>query len=260
MRWLPSVALGVLGLAVSGEARADRLVGARTIARGDFLAPRFAPDGRDLLVTGPKLRGLFVIAPDGVTRQLTDEEGAGVHARWAGAAVEYRAIRGGARRDLVVDRAGTVRTRPATAAVAFTHDDRAYARDASNQLVRVGTGDRFFGATISPDGNLVAFEGLATGIHVYTRSTGTWVRVGAGTAPTWAPDSSKLVFEVTEDDGHVIAASDLWSYDVARRKLARRTATDAVIERRPGYAPDGARIAFDDNTGNVLVGTLEVSP
>ncbi|MEJ7597946.1 MAG: hypothetical protein WKG01_08575 [Kofleriaceae bacterium] len=260
MRWLPFVALGVLGLTVSGEARADRLVGARTIARGDYLAPRFAPDGRDLLVTGPKLRGLFVIAPDGATRQLSDEDGAGVHARWVGTTIEYRAIRGGARRDLVVDRAGTVRTRLALAAVAFTHDDRAYARDATNQLVRVGTGDRFFGATISPDGDKVAFEGLATGIHIYTRSTGTFVRVAAGTAPTWSPDSSKLVFEVTEDDGHMVVASDLFSYDVAQRKLARLTATESVIERRPSYAPDGARIAFDDNTGNVLVATLEVSP
>jgi dipeptidyl aminopeptidase/acylaminoacyl peptidase len=243
-----------------GEARADRLVDARTVARGDFLSPRFAPDGRELLVTGPQLRGLVLIAPDGATRQLTDEAGAGVHARWSGDAIEYRALRGGARRDLVVDRNGSVRTRPAQAAVAFTHDDRAYARDKANQLVRVGSGDRFFRATISPDGDKVAFEGLATGIHIYTRSTGAFVRIGSGTAPTWSPDSARVVFEQTEDDGHEVVASELYSYTVATRRLQQLTATEGVIERRPSFAPDGARIAFDDNTGNVLVGRIEVTP
>jgi hypothetical protein len=242
-----------------GEARADRLVDARTVARGDFLAPRFAPDGRELLVTGPQLRGLILIAPDGATRQLTDEAGAGVHARWSGNTIEYRALRGGARRDLVVDRSGSVRTRPAQASVAFTHDDRAYARDKTNQLVRVGSGDRFFRATISPDGDKVAFEGLATGIHLYTRSTGSFVRIGSGTAPSWSPDSTRIVFELTEDDGHVVVASELYSYTIASRRLEQLTATEA-IERRPSFAPDGIRVAFDDNTGNVLVGRLEVTP
>ncbi|HEY5935099.1 MAG TPA: hypothetical protein VIU61_10705 [Kofleriaceae bacterium] len=260
MRCLSRVALGVLGLAVMGEARADRLVDARTVARGDFLAPRFAPDGRELLVTGPQLRGLTLIAPDGTTRQLTDDAGAGVHARWSGGAVEYRALRGGARRDLTVDRNGTVRTRAAQATIAFTHDDRAYARDKAGQLVRVGSGDRFFAATISPDGDQVAFEGLATGIHLYTRSTGSFVRIGPGTAPAWSPDSKRIVFERTEDDGHEIVASDIHSYSLATRRLERLTATEGVIERRPSFAPDGVRIAFDDNAGNVLVGRLEVTP
>ena len=32
------------------------------VARGGYLAPRFAPDGRALLVSGPKLRGLYLAA------------------------------------------------------------------------------------------------------------------------------------------------------------------------------------------------------
>jgi hypothetical protein len=31
-----------------------------------------------------------------------------------------------------------------------------------------------------------------------------------------------------------------------------------VIERRPSFAPNGSTIAFDDNTGGVFVGRLEV--
>ena len=70
----------------------------------------------------------------------------------------------------------------------------------------------------------------------------------------------RIVFERTEDDGHDIVASDIYSYAIAPRRLERLTTTDGMIERRPSFAPDGVRIAFDDNVGNVLVGRLEVTP
>jgi Tol biopolymer transport system component len=58
----------------------------------------------------------------------------------------------------------------------------------------------------------------------------------------------------------VIVASELFVYHVASRRLAQLTQTEGRIERRPSFAPDGARIAFDDDAGGILVGRLEVSP
>lgn len=247
------------------DARADRLVDTREVVRGDYLAPRYSPDGRELAVSGPKLKGLAIVTVDGsaAVRTLVADDGAGVHARWVGDTIEYRAIRAGARRDLVVDRQGLVRTRDvakAAAPIAFASDDRVYVRDRSGATVKVGSGDRFHGVVIAPDGDKVAFEGLATGIHVYIRSTGTLVRVGSGTAPAWSPDSARIVFERTEDDGHEIVASELFAYHVATRALHQLTATEDRIERRPSLSPDGTRVAFDDNFGNILVGRLEVTP
>jgi Tol biopolymer transport system component len=256
-----AIVITLVGLGATSTVQADRLVETRDIARGDFMAPRYSPDGRELCVSASKLRGLAIVPVTGGTpRALVDDEGAGVHARWnADGTIEYRAIRAGARRELVVDRSGAVRTRDAAKAaapLAFVQDDRVYVRDRSGTSVRVGSGDRFFHAVVSPDGDKVAIEGLATGIHIYTRSTATLVRVGTGTAPVWSPDSARLVFERTEDDGHVIVASDLFVYHVAAGRTEQLTATSR-IERRPSFSPDGTSIAFDDNAGTIVVGRLE---
>lgn len=246
-------------LAPGGAAHADRLAEPRLVVRGDHQAPRFSPDGRELLLTGPKLRGLHVIAiAGGPARRLTDEPEAGVHARWQpDGTIAYRALRAGARRELIVDRAGAIRTAPAAAAppIAFARDDRMYVRRGGG-LIELGSGDRFFGPVISPDGDRVVFQGLVTGLHVYTRSTGVLARIGPGTAPAWSPDGRRVVFEVTEDDGHEVVASELHVYDVAADRAAPITATERVIERRPSFSPDGARVAFDDDAGGVFVGRL----
>ncbi len=250
--WIPVV------LALGGAAHAERLADPRLVVRGDHLAPRFSPDGRELLVTGPQLRGLHVVpATGGSPRLLTDEPEAGVHARWlTDGAVAYRALRAGVRRELVVQRDGAIRLLPAAAPpIAFAKDDRMYVQRAG-RLAEIGSGDRFFGPVVSPDGERVVFQGLVTGLHVYTRSTGALVRIGPGTAPAWSPDGRRIAFEVTEDDGHEVVASELHVYDVAAGRAAPITATDRMIERRPSFSPDGASLAFDDDAGGVRVGRL----
>ena len=240
-------------------ARADRLIDTREVVRGEYLAPRFSPDGRDLLLTGPQLAGLFVASLGGATKQLTADAEAGVHAQWtADGRIAYRAKRAGARGDLVVSRDGSVRTAVAKPQLAFAKDDLMYVVDRTNKLVRIGSGDRFFGAVVSADGDKVIYQGLTTGLYLYIRSTGVTRYVGPGTAPAWSPDGRRVVFEVTEDDGHEIVASDLYIYDVAADRVSPITATDRVIERRPSFAPNGVNIAFDDNVGGVFVGRLEV--
>lgn len=258
---LCSLAFATATAAAAGAARGERLVDVRQVARGGYLAPRFAPDGRALLVSGPKLRGLYLAALRGGVVQLTGDEGAGVNARFtAQGTVAYQGVRDGARRELVIERDGSIRAAVASQPVAFSRDDRMYAIDRRGGLVRVGSGDRFFGEVVSPDGDKVAFQGLTTGIYVYTRSTGALVHVGRGTAPAWSPDSQRLAFERTEDDGHDIIASDIFVYDLATARVAAVTHTDRVTERRPSFSADGASMAWDDGEGAVYLGRLEVSP
>lgn len=257
----PSLLLLALVTTSASIAHADRLVETRQIARGDYLAPQFSPDGRELLLTASQLRGLYVTTLAGRVSELTGEAEAGVHARWqADGSVAYRAVRAGTRRDLVVTRDNRVTAIAAAKPVAFTQDDRMYVVDRKQQLVRIGSGDRFFGALVSPDGDKVVFQGLTTGLYIYVRSTATLRHIGPGTAPAWSPDGARLAYEVTEDDGHEIVASELFLYDVAADLASPITTTDRIVERRPSFSPDGATIAFDDNTGGIFVGRLEVRP
>jgi Tol biopolymer transport system component len=259
----PFVRFVIFLIATSGLpawASADQLVGAREVASGGYYAPRFAPDGVRLLVTGPRLRGLYLAElAGGAVRRVNDEEAAGVHARFRpDGAIEFRAVRAGSRRDLIIGADGKVRSAsPAAAPIALAHDHRIFVRDAGGQLHQVGSGDRFFSPQVSPRGDKVAFQGLVTGIHIYVRSTGALIHVGQGTAPAWSPDGSRLVYERTEDDGHEIVASELHLYDVAAGRDHQLTATDRATERRPGFSPDGREIAYDDDTGRIWIARLE---
>lgn len=245
--------------AAATSARADRLVDPREVARGSYLAVHFSPDGRELLVTGPQLRGLQLVpVAGGAVKTLSQEAEAGVHARWqADGSISYKAESNGARRDMSVTRAGKTRAVAAAKArpFAFAQNDRIYA-ERGGKLQEISSGDRFFGAVISPDGDKVVFQGLVTGLHVYSKSTGKVVSVGPGTAPAWSPDSQRLVFEVTEDDGHDLMGSELYLYEVKGDRVSPLTSSDKVIERRPSFSPDGKQIAFDDNTGGLFVGKV----
>jgi hypothetical protein len=244
--------------AFSSVALAERLGDVRLVGRGDYLQPQFSPDGSELLVSGSQLRGLSVLSRTGTVRRVTDEAEAGVHAAWNASGISYRAQRGGVRRAVLVGHDGAAREVTPAASIAFTQDDRMYVHDRTNTLVRIGSGDRFFGAVVAPDGDKIVFQGLSTGLYLYIRSTGALRYIGPGTAPTWSPDSKRVAYEVTEDDGHAIVASDIYLYSIATDRAEPVTATDAVIERRPSFSPTGAELAFDDNTGGIFVGRLEV--
>ena len=230
--------------------------GSVLVAEGGFRAPRFSPDGETLLVTGPDWRGLWLVdAAGGEPRRIADDDRAGLTARFlADGRVAFDARRAGAVRTLAIDEDGGHRGIAAAEPAAFAHEDRIYVRTGSD-VVRVGTGDRFFAPTMSPDGRRVAFVGLRTGIHVHDLETGATEHLGAGTAPAWSADGRALAFERTEDDGHEIVASDIWVWRGGEPVAA--IAHPRRIERRPAWSPDGRAIAFDDDAGAIYVAGVQ---
>jgi hypothetical protein len=147
VRLSPSIVIAVALAAQAGVAGADRLADARLVARGDYLAPQFSPTGAELLVTGPQLRGLAIVPrASGPVRKVTDDEEAGVRAKWTTSGITFRAQRQGVRTDMLATSDGALRaTLVAPVALAFAQDDRMYVMDRTRKIVRVGSGDRFFG-------------------------------------------------------------------------------------------------------------------
>lgn len=114
-------------------------------------------------------------------------------------------------------------------------------------------GDRYLEPSISPDGRHVVFWGMATGLFLHRVADGALVELGAGSHPRFSADGAWLVFERTEDDGHVIVASDLHVVELATYRVAPLTQTEDRIERMPSMA--GGLVAFATPEG-VLVAPL----
>lgn len=186
----------------------------------------------------------------GKARVLLDEAAAGVHARFlTDGRVGFKARRAGAIRDLALSADGSVVALQEERALAFAHQDRIYLRTDAGAM-RIVSGDSFFAPQMSPDNSKLAFVGLATGIYVYDLASRQLIHVGPGTSPSWAPDSQRLAYEWTEDDGHAIVASDLWVWR-KEEGSQRLTATEARLERHPSFSLDGKNVAFDDGAGAV---------
>ncbi len=238
----------------AGDASADRLA---PVAKGDFRAPRFSPDGQRILVTGPRMRGLWLIdVTSGSTRLLVDEARSGLSGAFlADGRVTYVGKRAGVDRNLAVDDHGGEQAIAKPDVLAFAKSDRVFVHH-NGGLVQVGTGDRFFDPRMSPDMSKLAFVGLASGIYVYDLKTRKTEYVGPGTSPSWSPDSRSLVYENTEDDGHIMTGSELWTWS-ASLGAAQLTDTGSILERRPTWSPDGGAIAFDDDQGGIYILSME---
>jgi hypothetical protein len=259
MRVASSFLVSALLLLGSQPAWSDRVEDVQAIASGGFEGARFSPKGARLLLHGPQLTGVYLATIGGARPlRLSSLPDATDMAQWTpGGDIQYRAKKSGGIGLVRIDASGGLRTIALPSPVAFSRDDRVYAWSWGGQLRSVGTGDRFFATVVSPDQDKVAFQGLTTGLYVYSRSRNQVTYVGPGTHPSWSPTSDKLIFEVTEDDGHAVVASDLYWYRVADDRVEQLTYTDRLIERRPSLSADGHRVAFDDDRGSVYVGTLQ---
>ena len=97
----------------------------------------------------------------------------------------------------------------------------------------------------SPDGRRAAFE-IVGGNLLVVSVDGFTLDLGRGHRPQWSPDGEWIVYQSTEDDGHVVTASDLYAARVDGSSTVRLTETPDALEMNPSWSPDGTRIAYDD--------------
>lgn len=238
----------------------------RPLTRVDYRkAPRFSPDGRWILFTGEKFRGLYVIDVDGrePVRTLSEEEFLGWPARWDADGIRTRTRDG--REIRFRDPLGTpVREEtganwdprtPEGPVHAYQQEDAIHVvRDGEDRVVTDGQ-DRYFLPILSPDGNLLAYSGLETDLHVMDLATGRVTDLGKGLHPAWVPDSTGFVYDVTRDDSTQLIAGELWFWSAATGDKRPLTGTGDVIETTPVLSPDGRKVAFEAS-GTIYVGDV----
>ncbi|MCG3172226.1 MAG: Protein TolB [Myxococcota bacterium] len=232
-----------------------------------FMGPVWSPNGLELAVTQDQYTGLFLVpAKGGALRELTGDFRAGYRPRFSadGMKVFYSTTLGN--QPVVMEASLTGgRTRTSFTADEEVHpsgvrvktiDDAVFVTTRDGQTKRITQGeDRYFAPVFSPDGKKILFNGLATGLHVYHIETGARMGLGKGSNGVWTPDSSRVIFDVSDDDGHNILASDLYLFDINRFGRLRITNTPRELEMRPAISPDGKTLAWDSG-GRVYAGVL----
>jgi hypothetical protein len=149
---------------------------------------------------------------------------------------------------------------PGGAGKVFTWKDQIYiAQPFGWRKLSRGT-DRYFAPSLSPDGKLVVFTGLSTGIHVARVVDGGEVFADEGTNPSWSPDGRFIAYDRTRDDGHVLTAGDVFIVSVGDWRKADLTGTADRIELRPVFSPGGRRISFECDGVTFVADLVEVVP
>jgi len=106
---------------------------------------------------------------------------------------------------------------------------------------------------ISPDRKsyIYSFEGK---LHLRDFDSDTETVLGIGSHPSWAPDGSKIVYQQTKDDGHVITDADLYIMNLSTKESYPLTSSKAVLEVNPSWSPDGKSIVFNgENDGAIYL-------
>src|SRR5262245_918427 len=100
---------------------------------------------------------------------------------------------------------------------------------------------------VTADGTLAYVRGVSVGAGAGPRML-VWVDRQGRETPIAAPPRAYVYVRVSPDGGRVVVyaadqEADLWSWDVARRTLARLTFT-ADVDIYPVWTPDGRRLVF----------------
>jgi Tol biopolymer transport system component len=224
---------------------------------GEFLAPKWSPDGLQVLASRPGFDGIYVIdARTGEPRRIAD--GNAFHAKWnAEGNVEVVGEDGLIR---TYDPEGTLLStapKDTRSGPAFAEDDAIHIRREDGTTMAITSGeDRFFNPVVSPDGKMMIYSGLLTGLYMApTDGSSEPVYLGRGNNVNWMPDSSGLVFDVTADDGHHLTEGDIYFVDRGLQERTNMTPGDSHVSQSPSVDPVGGRVAFEAN-GEIFVGEV----
>lgn len=131
---------------------------------------------------------------------------------------------------------------------AFIENDKISVVSENRQKIVIDpvSGQRCINAVLSPDGKKVVFEILGGNLFVINSDGTGLIDLGQGFRASWSPDSKMITYMITEDDGHVITSSDIFTISFDGSKKSAVTSTTNIIEMNPSYSANGEYIYFDN--------------
>ncbi len=115
---------------------------------------------------------------------------------------------------------------------------------------------------LSPDGKKVAYISFWSGpqkIMVINVDGSSKVQVGSGDNPSWSFDNTRITYNLTQDNGYNVTASDIY---VVNANGSGNKKVETEIEKGPAlnprWFPDGKHIVLDYSDKGV--GTIEIVP
>ncbi len=247
----------------NGTARIGEIRAITSADEGDFMAPRWSPDGLELMFSKAGYSGLYTKGiMGGEINQVTGKDNIGYGAEWTKDGKIVAKNNEGEKQAFNPDGSPASSVDPvddSSITGAFNSNDTVFYRPNPGEApIPVSAGeDRYYGGVVSPDGKYIAYNGLETGIYIKPLDgSGPAVHVGYGTHPTFLPDSSGIVYTVTQDDGHNLVQGDLYMSSLDGRTISDLTGNSPAIETKPSVSPDGRKIAFEAD-GTIYVGSFQ---
>ena len=144
-------------------------------------------------------------------------------------------------------------------AITIVEDGQLVLRDASFRRELPRTEHRIYTHALSPDGEQIAYSTAGQKLWIANADGSDARWIAKGMAPSWSPDGAWITFMYSEDDGHQITSSEIYTIAVDGTQLTNITRTEEVMEMNPQWSPDGSWIVYDTNQrGQLYIQQMEV--
>lgn len=247
----------------------------------NYSAPKWSPDGKNLLFTTSRFSGLYTVNLNGKNQIITLNTlpGAGYNAEWSddSKTILYRNKTTDANHKSLVEVksihitnrtimshaninanaiASNYSAKENSAPIVYTNTKtlliEAQTLDKSKNWIITKDPGQYYQAILSPDKNKVLVHKNGEMLVYAIDGSGLMSSLGKGIANCWSSDSKQILFFISEDDGHQIVGSDLYLCNSDGSHRWRLTNTPDVFEMFPSWSADNKKIAFSDAKRGII--------